>query len=139
MKTETKEVKIKIAAPPDPEVKILGELNPILNSKHLKRALAVAFSLALAENGYKPEDKVSELANLCRMVGIVKKLGFTEENVKTDDLKGSEASGLGYAKGTAIKFFNDGYAEQYPQKIETCLPFARAALKKYYPSLAVAA
>lgn len=137
-KVKKKIVIQKIPPPPRPEIEIGGVENPLNEGKHYKRSLCVALAIVFAKQG-KPLDKGEEALRMCanvmRHVGIVKKLGFTKKNPNSDDLTRNELSGLPYAKGTALRFWKDGYAEQYADKVGICMEFAVMAVKHCYPEL----
>jgi len=133
---KVKAVRIRVEPPPRPQVRIGDEINPINESKHLKRALCVALAMEIEKGGNNPEEHVTELANICRMIGVVKRLGFGEKNPDSEDLANNELSGIGYAKRTAIAFWKDGYQTQFPDKVGACANFAHAAVRHYHPQLA---
>jgi len=118
-KAEKKE-RSKPVAPPSPPKKVGGVSNPLMVSKTLKRALAVAiFNLT------KTKEKA---AAFIRASGICFKKGITEEQL-TDPLHQGEWNGMNYAnwasKNTEYAKVGDKQKERY----DTVLPFAKAIVK----------
>ena len=95
-------------------------------------------AVEIAEAGKEPKEHVKEMADICRKVGIVKKLGTfnLDDTEKAENLNNAELSGVGYAQRTAVAFWESEYHKQYPEKVGQCVEFAHAALKVFYPDLA---
>ena len=121
-KVEKKEKKtrVKVTVPPSPPKKIGGVSNPLMESKTLKRALAVAIYLIV-----KNKEKA---AALIRASGICFKKGITEEQL-TDPLHQGEWNGMNYANWASK---NTKYAEagdKQKERLTKVAPFAKAIAK----------
>ena len=112
----------KVTPPPPPPVSLDGVVNPIVGSKGLKRALAVAICMECMVDGKVDEVKA---ASAIRKSGILYKAGY-EENNKTDELTDSEWSGLPYARFCTNTADGQIYPKKHPEKIEKCKLFAKA-------------
>jgi hypothetical protein len=107
-----------------------GHPNPLLVNKRNKRALCIAFAHETGgSEGTEEQDKL--LMQAVRESGILWKSGMELSNFlnyKEGHIAQSEQSGRGYAMRCG-RGRHDDYMENYSEKVEACLPFAKAFLK----------
>jgi len=126
-KEEKKEVR-KVSVPPSPPRKVNGVLNPMLEDRTCKQALALAI-LTEVRRGNKDSDKAEEItAALIRKSGIPYKHGITEKE-DTETRHNAEWSGHGYLRWAKN---NEDYAsrgDKQNERYEKVVPFAKALVK----------
>lgn len=138
---EKKTTRVKVAPPPKPQIRVGEVMNPLNDGARFKRALCVAWADEMAKLGHpvtEPEN-LKKVAVLCRECGLVQKLGtFGEKGADgAENLTPNEHSGLSYARGTALRFWNEEYhIHGQKEKVDHCRPFAVASLKAFFPKLA---
>jgi len=115
-----KKTRVKVTAPPSPPKKIGGVVNPLMESKTLKRALAVAIYLIV-----KNKEKA---AALIRASGICFKKGITEEQL-TDPLHQGEWNGMNYANWASKNTEYAKTGDKQGERLKTVTPFAKAIAK----------
>lgn len=131
-----KQKKVEQFEIPDPTISVNGVKNPLFNNGRYKQTMCVALACEIIEAGGKPEEHLEKLSEILRNIGVVRKLGFTEENIHTEELSAYERSGRNYAKQCCVNYYyKKKYHEKYPLKIAFCAPFAHAALKQWLPEV----
>lgn len=108
-----------------------GKPNPILVNGRNKRALCIAFAHELGGSTGTPEEDAM-LIQCVRESGILWKSGMTLDSFLNGEgnehLTPAEQSGRGYAMRCG-RGRHDEYMAQYPEKVEACIPFAKAFIK----------
>lgn len=122
VKPKEKKKRERITPPGAPVLVVDGITSPLLQSTRNKRPLCVALA-----------NLISDDTLLCRAVresGILLQKGLTPSNINgTELLKGNELSGMGYAMRTG-RAMQKEYTAKYPNKVEACMPFAKAFVAK---------
>jgi hypothetical protein len=126
-KAEKKGERAVLTPPPPPPINLNNTPNPIIESKGLKRALAVAI-VAECTHGDKFDETRAGL--MVRASGILFKAGY-KEDAATNPLTQSEWSGRPYVR--FVTNTNEGkvYSEKFPEKVEKCKGFAHQLLQAY--------
>jgi hypothetical protein len=126
-KAEKKGERIVLSPPPAPPINLNNVSNPIIESKGLKRALAVAI---VAECTHDDKFDETRAGLMVRASGILFKAGY-KEGAETNPLTQSEWSGRPYVRFVTNTSEGKAYVEKFPEKVEKCKNFAHELAQAY--------
>lgn len=126
-KAEKKGERVVLTPPPAPPINLNNVSNPIIESKGLKRALAVAIVAECTHDGKFDETRAGLMV---RASGILFKAGY-KEGAETNPLTQSEWSGRPYVRFVTNTSEGKAYIEKFPEKVEKCKSFARELAQAY--------
>jgi len=126
-KAEKSGERILLTPPPPPPISLKDVPNPLIESKGLKRALAVAIVAECTRDGKFDEVRAGLMV---RSSGILFKAGY-KENAETNPLTQSEWSGRPYVRFVTNTSEGKVYMEKFSEKVEKCKAFAHELLQAY--------